>query len=91
MGTHLSIIVHRLLEVDEQRRRAEEDKMAAIRELESRSVEFMREKEEKRALEQVGHSRGDISNTSLAPLLETLLVHWYAVLLLTTLLNNITF
>ena len=34
----------RLLELDEQRRRAEEDKMAAIRALESRSREFMREK-----------------------------------------------
>ena len=34
----------RLLELDEQRRRAEEDKMAAIRALEARSMEFMREK-----------------------------------------------
>eukprot|EP01029_Cantina_marsupialis_P005141 TRINITY_DN154_c0_g1_i1.p1 TRINITY_DN154_c0_g1~~TRINITY_DN154_c0_g1_i1.p1 ORF type:complete len:894 (+),score=172.22 TRINITY_DN154_c0_g1_i1:98-2779(+) len=42
----------RLLEVDEQRRRAEEDKMAAIRALEARSREFMREKEEKRKLEE---------------------------------------
>lgn len=35
----------RLLELDEQRRRAEADKMAAIRALEARSLEFMREKE----------------------------------------------
>lgn len=42
----------RLLELDEQRRRAEEDKMAAIRALEERSLEFMREKEEKKRLEQ---------------------------------------
>lgn len=42
----------RLLELDEQRRRAEEDKMAAIRALEERSREFMKEKEEKKQLEQ---------------------------------------
>ncbi|TYZ57015.1 hypothetical protein PybrP1_003281 [[Pythium] brassicae (nom. inval.)] len=42
----------RLLELDEQRRRAEEDKMAAIRALEERSREFMKEKEEKKKLEQ---------------------------------------
>lgn len=42
----------RLLELDEQRRRAEEDKMAAIRALEERSLEFLREKEEKRKLEE---------------------------------------
>ena len=42
----------RLLELDEQRRRAEADKMAAIRALEARSLEFMREKEEKRRLEE---------------------------------------
>ncbi|KAG3102663.1 hypothetical protein PC121_g1179 [Phytophthora cactorum] len=42
----------RLLELDEQRRRAEEDKMAAIRALEERSREFMLEKEEKKRLEQ---------------------------------------
>lgn len=42
----------KLLELDEQRRRAEADKMAAIRALESRSLEFMREKEEKKRLEQ---------------------------------------
>ncbi|KDO35090.1 hypothetical protein SPRG_01155 [Saprolegnia parasitica CBS 223.65] len=42
----------RLLELDEQRRRAEEDKMAAIRALEQRSLEFMLEKEEKKKLEQ---------------------------------------
>jgi len=41
----------RLLELDEQRRRAEEDKMAAIRALEARSLEFMQEKEAKRKLE----------------------------------------
>ena len=43
----------RLLELDEQRRRAEADKMAAIRALEARSLEFMQEKEEKKRLEQV--------------------------------------
>jgi len=42
----------RLLELDEQRRRAEADKMAAIRALEQRSLEFMHEKEEKKKLEQ---------------------------------------
>jgi hypothetical protein len=42
----------RLLELDEQRRRAEADKMAAIRALEVRSMEFMQEKEEKKKLEQ---------------------------------------
>jgi hypothetical protein len=42
----------RLLELDEQRRRAEADKMAAIRALEARSQEFMKEKEEKKKLEQ---------------------------------------
>jgi kinesin family protein 3/17 len=42
----------RLLELDEQRRRAEADKMAAIRALEARSMEFMKEKEEKKKLEQ---------------------------------------
>ena len=42
----------RLLELDEQRRRAEEDKMAAIRALEARSLEFMKEKQEKRKLEE---------------------------------------
>lgn len=41
----------RLLELDEQRRRAEADKMAAIRALEARSQEFMQEKEEKKKLE----------------------------------------
>lgn len=41
----------RLLELDEQRRRAEQDKMAAIRALEKRSMEFMREKEQKKRLE----------------------------------------
>ena len=42
----------RLLELDEQRKRAEEDKMTAIRALEQRSLEFMKEKEEKKTLEQ---------------------------------------
>lgn len=42
----------RLLELEEQRRRAEADKMAAIRALEARSLEFMQEKEEKKKLEQ---------------------------------------
>jgi hypothetical protein len=41
-----------LLQLEEQRKRAEADKMAAIRALEARSVEFMLEKEEKRQLEQ---------------------------------------
>ena len=40
--------IRRLLELDEQRRRAEADKMAAIRALEARSLEFMHEKEEKK-------------------------------------------
>ena len=39
-------------QVDEQRRRAEADKLAAITELETRSREFMKEKTEKRALEE---------------------------------------
>eukprot|EP01138_Halocafeteria_seosinensis_P014292 gb/GECG01014592.1/.p1 GENE.gb/GECG01014592.1/~~gb/GECG01014592.1/.p1 ORF type:complete len:994 (+),score=180.45 gb/GECG01014592.1/:1-2982(+) len=42
----------RLLELDEQRRRAEQDKMAAIQALERRSEEFMKEKEDKRQLEE---------------------------------------
>ncbi|KAJ8612152.1 hypothetical protein CTAYLR_002473 [Chrysophaeum taylorii] len=42
----------RLLELDERRRQAEEDKMAAIRALEARSREFMREKQEKHELEE---------------------------------------
>ena len=41
----------KLLELDDMRRRAEADKMAAIRALEARSLEFMREKEEKKNLE----------------------------------------
>jgi len=41
----------RLLEMDQQRRQAEQDKMAAIRALEARSVEMMKEKAEKRKLE----------------------------------------
>ncbi len=40
-----------LLEIEEQKRRAEADKLAALTELEKRSQEFMREKEAKRALE----------------------------------------
>lgn len=46
-------LIYRLLELDEQRRRAEADKMAAIKALELRSQEFLMEKEEKRKLEQV--------------------------------------
>ena len=42
----------RLLELDEQRRRAEADKMTAIKALEATSIEFMHEKEEKKKLEQ---------------------------------------
>eukprot|EP01039_Chlorochromonas_danica_P003770 gene3770-4120_t len=42
----------RLLELDEQRKRAEADKVAAIRALEARSLEFMKEKEEKKKLEE---------------------------------------
>ena len=38
-------------QVEEQKRRAEADKLAAITALEARSREFMREKEEKRRLE----------------------------------------
>ena len=61
----------RLLEIDDQRRRAEADKMAAIKALEARSLEFMREKEEKRKLElrisklmgQMIRGEGDLSNT----------------------------
>ena len=45
----------RVLELDEQRRRAEEDKMAAIQALERRSQEFMQEKAEKRRLEERIH------------------------------------
>ncbi len=40
-----------LPQVEEQKRRAEADKLAAITALEQRSREFMREKEEKRRLE----------------------------------------
>lgn len=40
-----------ILELEERRRRAEEDKRAAIRALEVQSREFMQEKQEKRALE----------------------------------------
>lgn len=42
----------RLLELEEQRKQAEADKMAAIRALEARSLEFIHEKEEKKKLEQ---------------------------------------
>ncbi|KAK3254569.1 hypothetical protein CYMTET_36218, partial [Cymbomonas tetramitiformis] len=42
----------RLLEAEEQKRRAEEDKLAAITELQNKSHEFMREKAEKRKLEE---------------------------------------
>lgn len=42
----------KLLELEEQRRRAEADRMSAIKALEARSIEFMREKEEKKKLEQ---------------------------------------
>lgn len=41
----------RLLELEEQKKRAEADKLAAITALEQRSREFMLEKEEKRQLE----------------------------------------
>lgn len=41
-----------LLEVEEQRKRAEQDKMAAITALEARSKQFLAEKEEKRKLEE---------------------------------------
>ncbi|CAM9553013.1 unnamed protein product [Chrysoparadoxa australica] len=41
-----------LLQLEEERRRAEADKMAAIRALEARSQEFLQEKEEKRRLEE---------------------------------------
>jgi len=41
----------RLLELEEMRRRAEADKMAAIAALEARSLEFLQEKAEKRRLE----------------------------------------
>eukprot|EP00877_Chromochloris_zofingiensis_P011298 jgi/Chrzof1/6421/Cz18g10030.t1 len=40
-----------LIEVEEQKRRAEADKLAALTALEARSQEFMKEKEEKRQLE----------------------------------------
>ena len=49
--TKMVVDKRRLLELDEQRRRAEQDKMAAIRALEKRSLEFMREKQEKKRLE----------------------------------------
>jgi hypothetical protein len=42
----------KLLELEEQKRRAEADRMTAIKALEARSVEFMKEKEEKKKLEQ---------------------------------------
>lgn len=40
-----------LLQVEEQKRRAEADKLAALTALETASAEFMREKEEKKELE----------------------------------------
>ena len=40
------------LQVDEQRRQAEADKLAAITELETKSKQFMTEKKEKQQLEQ---------------------------------------
>lgn len=42
----------KLLELEEEKRRAEEDKLAALVALEKRSKEFMQEKEEKRRLEE---------------------------------------
>ncbi|GCA65175.1 kinesin-like protein, partial [Kipferlia bialata] len=42
----------RLLELEEERKRAELDKMTAIRALEQRSREFLREKQQKRRLEE---------------------------------------
>jgi kinesin family protein 3/17 len=39
------------LQVEEQKRRAEADKLAALTALETASAEFMREKEEKKELE----------------------------------------
>eukprot|EP01033_Poteriospumella_lacustris_P001594 gene1595-1159_t len=62
----------RLLELEEQRRRAEADKIAAIKELEAKSLEFLREKEEKKKLEQRIASltsqmlRGDRPNGALS-------------------------
>ena len=44
--------IHRVLELEEDRRRAEADKEAAIEALEMRSREYMTEKEEKRRLEE---------------------------------------
>ena len=41
-----------ILRLEQQKRRAEEDKMAAITALEARSREFMMEKEEKKKLEE---------------------------------------
>jgi len=41
-----------VLELEDQKRRAEADKVAALRALESRSFEFMREKQEKKKLEE---------------------------------------
>jgi hypothetical protein len=40
-----------VLQVEEQKRRAEADKLAALTALETASAEFMREKEEKKELE----------------------------------------
>ena len=50
----------RLLELDEQRKRAEADKMEAIKALEARSMEFMREKEEKKNPMETPKSHEDV-------------------------------
>eukprot|EP00948_MAST-09A_sp_MAST-9A-sp1_P001425 g1425.t1 len=51
----------RILELDEQRRRAEEDKIAALRALEARSIEFLKEKEKKKELEErIGRLQGQM-------------------------------
>ncbi len=49
---HSVVDKHKLLEVEEQRRRAEADKLAAMNELEARSREYMAEKQAKRKLEE---------------------------------------
>ena len=45
----------RLLQLEEERRRAEQDKVAAVTALEARSREFMQEREEKKRLEVITH------------------------------------
>ncbi|KAL1527678.1 hypothetical protein AB1Y20_009064 [Prymnesium parvum] len=60
----------RLLEVEEQRRQAEEDKLEAIRELENRSQEVLQEKAAKRRLEaQISQMEGQLlmSGGAVAP------------------------